>query len=336
MSQKIIFYGIHFEKDGEIINGNIAEFFDKLSTSMFGEQKKNTVRKVGEKYIRMFPFDYSADRKQIVIPFGKLKKTNIPYYLNEATDALEEVSMELFDVNALGYDKDYGVMLFTTNKEGPTFQNVEEYLNTCFKCSEGVKLQIKPIKYNTGIEKIRKAQLVRSLTIKLDLGKSLNNFYLSEMEENKSKPLISAVNKIATEAKDIGDSKTLSLTFGLGKNAKKADTLNLESTLELLNTLNINEDFVVEIEAKYANGTDEKVDLAKVKNSEKMLFYMGPSVNGQVSPTLLLESITNGVMARMSEILQYMRETKQSAINLGFSYKCVTNWTDKMDGEFYD
>lgn len=336
MSQKISLYGIHFVKNGEIVNGSIDNFFDKLSSSMFGEQKKNTVRKVGEKYIRMFPFDYSIDRKQLVIPFGKLKKNNIPYYLNKDTEVLEEVDMELFDVNALGYDKDYGVMLFTTNKEGPTFQNIEEYLNMCFKSPEGVKIQIVPIKYNTGIEKIRKAQLVRSLTIKLDLGKSLNNFYLSEMEDNKTKPLISAVNKIATEAKDTGDSKTLALTFGLGKNAKRADSLNLESTLELLNTLNINEDFIVEIEAKYANGTDEKVDIAKVKNSEKMLFYICPSINGQVSPALLLESMTNAVSDRMTEILQYMRDTKASAINLEFSYKWIEDRTEEMDGEVYD
>ena len=331
MSQKIYLYGIYFEKDGEIINDSIDVFFEKLSSYMFGNQKKNTVRKVGEKNIRMFPFAYSKDRKQLVIPFGKLKKTNIPYYLNENTDVLEEVNMELFDVNVLGYDKEYKVMLFTTNKEGPTFQNIEEYLNNCwnkcFKSPEGVKIQILPIKYNTGIEKIRKAQLVRSLTIKLDLGKSLNNFYLSEIEENKSKSLISAINTIATEAKNVGDSKTLSLTLGLGKNAKKADSLNLSSTLELLNTLNIDEDFVVEIEAKYANGTNEKVDLAKVKNSEKILFYICASVNSQVSPELLLKNMTNIVTERMTEILQYTKKIKVSLNNQEFSYECLEDQT---------
>lgn len=331
MSQKIYLYGIYFEKDGEIINDSIDIFFEKLSLYMFGNQKKNTVSKVGEKYIRMFPFVYSEDRKQLVIPFGKLKKTNIPYYLNEDTDVLEEVNMDLFDVNVLGYDKEYKVMLFTTNREGPTFQNIEEYLNNCwnkwFKSPEGVKIQILPIKYNTGIEKIRKAQLVRSLTIKLDLGKSLNNFYLSEIEENKSESLISAINRIATEAKDVGDSKTLSLTLGLGKNAKRADSLNLSSTLELLNTLNIDEDFVVEIEAKYANGTNEKVDLAKVKNSEKILFYICASVNSQVSPELLLKNMTNIVTERMTEILQYTKKIKVSSNNQEFSYECIEDQT---------
>ena len=36
MSQKIIFYGIHFEKNGEVVEGNIASYFEKLSTAMFG------------------------------------------------------------------------------------------------------------------------------------------------------------------------------------------------------------------------------------------------------------------------------------------------------------
>lgn len=332
MSQKIVFYGINFIKNGEIVKGDVGGFIDSLSETMFGgEEKKKTVRRIGEKWIRMFPFTYSADRKQVVIPFGKLKKNNKPYWLNTETHKLEEVNMELFDINVLGYDKDYGIMLYTTNKEGPSFQNIEEYLNTYFYSSEGVNIQIVPINYNTGIEKIRNAQLVRSLTIKLDLGKSLNNFYLSEMEENREKTLIGALKAIATEAKDTGDSQTLSLTFGLGKHAKKGDTLNLESTLELLNTLNISEDFVVEIEARYANGTEEKIDVAKVKNSERMLSYNCPGVTGQVSPSVLFDNMTNIVSARITEIIRYMREVKSNSVNLEFTFNIIEKRVGEMD-----
>ena len=117
------------------------------------------------------------------------------------------------------------------------------------------------------------------------------------------------------------------MTLGLGKNAKRADSLNLSSTLELLNTLNIDEDFVVEIEAKYANGTNEKVDLAKVKNSEKILFYICASVKSQVSPELLLKNMTNIVTERMTEILQYTKKIKVSSNNQEFSYECIEDQT---------
>lgn len=241
-----------------------------------------------------------------MIPFGKLKKTN-PYWINEK-DELEEIPASLYDINSLGYDKDYNVMVLTTNREGPNAQIIEEYLNTFIPKYLALKVKIEPIIHNTGIEKVRNAELVKNVTLTLDLGQSLNNFYTKQMGINKVASLASAFQNIAEAAKEDGDSKTLSLTLGLGKHGKRDDTLNLESMLYLLEQINIGADFVTEVTVNYKNGKQEKTTVAKLKNTELILFFYCTCAETQVSPESLLNNINRALEEKVVIITQHNKK----------------------------
>lgn len=327
MSRRVEFYTISLNRNDSITDCSVVEFFLNINEQILGDNENvQIVREIGEKLIRLFPYYYSGNHHQIVIPFGKYKNKNKPYWLNDRNH-LEEIPADLYDINSLGFDIDYNIMLFTTNREGPSVQNVEEYLNTFIPTNAGVSVKIEPIIYNTGIEKVRHAELVRNVTLNLDLGRALNNFYTREIDENTPRGMIDAFRHIAEVAKDEGESKTLSLTLGLGKSAKKSDTLNINSMLQFLEHINIVEDFVKEIIVHYKNGRDEKIDQAKLKESNMLLFYLCKSLESQISPECLLGNINDAVAdkvlvltrhnaAYFANVVQYNRDMFDIVTNL--------------------
>lgn len=327
MSRRIDFYTISIHNHNGVTDYSITDFFETISTQMLAEENDGQiVRRIGDKWVRLFPYLYSLGRRQIVIPFGKLKDKNKPYWINNENQ-LEEIPQNLYDINSLGYDIDYNIMMFTTNREGPQPQIVEAYLNTFIPEYTGLSVKIEPIVYNTGIEKVRNAQLVKNVTLSLDLGKSLNNFYLTQVEDNAQRPLIAALKSMAESAKNDVESKTLSLTMGLGKTGKKNDTLNLDSMLNLLESINIEEDFVTEIRVNYKDGSDEKIDLARLKQSHLLLYYLCVCKETQVSPESLLGNINAAVAEKVVVIT---RHNRQYFVNIhqyrGNAFDIVRRW----------
>lgn len=325
MSRRVDFYTISLWSRDSVTNYPVSYLFECISEWMVNEDAK-IVRKIGDKWIRVFPYYYSLNRHQMIIPFGKLKNKNKPYWLNPQ-NRLEEVPESLYDINSLGYDLDYNVMVFTTNREGPTYQNIEEYLNTFIPRHTGLTIKIDPIMYNTGIEKVRRASLVRSVTLNLDLGRSLNNFYLNQFAENIQRPLISAFKSIAEVAKNEADSKILSLTLGLGKHGKREDTLNIDSMLYLLESINIGEEFVTEIRVNYKDGSNDKIDVAKLKESQMLLFYQCQCKESQVSPESLLKNINDAVATKVLVITRHIREYFSCVRDYdGEEFNIVNDW----------
>lgn len=327
MSRRVDFYTISLHNANGVTDYSIKQFFEDIKKCMFNaDESVQIVRRIGEKWIRLFPYYYSISQRQVVIPFGKWKDKNKPYWINE-NNHLEEIPNDLYDVNCLGYDEDYNVMVFTTNREGPTVTNIEAYLNSFIPQYTGLSVKIDPIMHNSGIEKVRNAGLVRNVTLKLDLGRSLNNFYLNQIEDNQTRSLISAIKYIAETVKDDSDGKTLALTVGLGKHSTKEDSLNLESILYLLENINIAEEFVTEIEVHYKDGRDEKVDVAKLKSSQMLLSYLCKCEETQVSPENLLNNINSAVAER---VLMVTRHNRDFFANIneysGTGFDIVTNW----------
>ena len=143
------------------------------------------------------------------------------------------------------------------------------------------------------------------MTLTLDLGQSLNRFYTKQISDNRAATLAAAFQNIAEVAKEDGDSKTLSLTLGLGKHGKKQDTLNLDSMLYLLEQINIGEEFVTEITVNYKNGTQEPTTIARLKKTELILFYYCTCVGTQVSPESLLNNINGAVTDKVVIITRH-------------------------------
>ena len=116
---------------------------------------------------------------------------------------------------------------------------VEKYLNTFIPNNIGLSLKIEPLFYNAGIEKVRNAKMVKSVTFVLNLGQPLNRFYLEQIKDNDTTiPILEAFSNMAEAVKNDINGKTLSLTLGLGRSGKKEDTLDLDSMLYLLENIN--------------------------------------------------------------------------------------------------
>ena len=172
------FYTITVYENGEKTDYSIMKLFENIESEIFDKKNKaDKTRTLDGSKIRIFSYYRTMGKSQVVIPFGKEKIGNRPYAADDE-DNLELVRGDLYDVNALGYDNDYKVMAFTTLRNGTSIKNIEDYLNSCISSNNGITIRIEPIKYNTGIENVRKAELVRPVTFNLDLGQSLNHFIM--------------------------------------------------------------------------------------------------------------------------------------------------------------
>lgn len=306
MSKKVVFYTISMHKNNSIIDYPVPAFFEDISDKMLTNPTDNKIlRKIGDKYIRLFTYHHSLTNKhKFVVPFGKLKNTNKPYRLNN--DILEEIPETLYDINSLGLDFERKVALFTTNREGPSIQTVEAYLNTYIPQTTGLTLRIKPIMHSKGLEEIRNADLVSSIIFTLNLDKSLNTFYTEEIDANKDKALINAFKSIAKSAKDDGNSKALSLKLSLGQHSSRKDTLDLDNMLYLLNLINIDADFVKEIKVHYKGKKNEKIETAKLKESNLPLSCTISGKDTQVSPSNLLNNMVTAISDKNPDINRHV------------------------------
>ena len=307
MSKKLEFYTITVYENGEKTDYSIMKLLGDIESKIFDKKNKTEkTRIIDGSRIRIFSYYRIMGNSQVVIPFGKEKIGNRPYAADDQ-DNLELVRGDLYDVNSLGYDNNYNVMAFTTLRNGPSIKNVEDYLNSCISSNNGIAIRIEPIKYNTGIENVRKAELVRSVTFNLDLGQSLNAFYSDEIESNRSKTLVDSFKNFANTVKTVGDSRRLDITIGLG-NTKRDDTLNKDSILYLLDQINIQSGFVKEISINYKNGASERMDFAKLKDSDFMLSYTCNSKESQVTPQELLNNFDLAIENKMKYIIGHSRK----------------------------
>lgn len=306
MSKKVEFYTITIYQNGVKTDYSIMNLFKNIKINLL-ESENNTdrTREFDGRKIRLFSYYESLNNNQIVLPFGRDKGGNKPYGVDKK-DRLEEIPRDLYDVNALGYDSEYNIMLYTTNHNGPTIKNVEQYLNSCISSNMGTILKIEPIEYNTGIEKVRSAELVKSITFNLDLGQSFNAYYNRQIEDNSRATLLKSFKKFAETAQDEGDSRLLSLKMSLG-NTRRDATLNKDNILYLLEQINIDSGFVKEIRVDYKNGTNEKMDFATLKDTKLLLSYNCTCAGSQVTPQELLNNLDGAIENRMGRIISHIR-----------------------------
>lgn len=307
MGKRVDFYTMTIYKNGRKTDYKIDVFLDDIGNILFGSKNDiNKTKSIAERQIRLFSYFRKAESGQVVLPFGKQKQTNKPFMADDK-DNLEEIPRDLYDVNSLGYDKNYNIAVFTTNNQGPTIRNVEEYLNSFIPDGINAELRIEPINYNAGIESVRNAELVKCVTFNLDLGQSLNNFYIGEIENNRDTGLINAFRNIAESSKNTGESRTLSLSMGLGHN-KRSATLNINSMLYLLEKINIEASFVKEIIVTYKNGTEDPIDFAKLKNSNILLSHTCKCNDSQVTPSALINNFDDAIANKIAVITRHLRE----------------------------
>nr|DAV07641.1 MAG TPA: hypothetical protein [Caudoviricetes sp.] len=305
MSNSVNFYTIAFEKNNIPTNYSIDDFFQKIE-SLLNRNEEYIIKRIKDEIIRCFNFRYDEDRTKIIIPLGKVKNKNKPHWLNEDR-RLEEIPEEIYDVNSLAYDKNEKIMFFTTNIAGPKISLIEDYFNSFIPTNLEMKIKIKPIIINKGLQTIRNANYVRTVNLNLDLGVSLNNFYIAELENNRERSLLETLRNLSVTAKDITGSRNLNLTLGVGHSGREG-SLDLESILALLNQINLEGEFVKEISVAYKNGLEEKIDKTKLKNATSILAYPFPIASSTLSSEYLFANFNEAIRGRRAAYSSNLRD----------------------------
>lgn len=317
MSNLVGFYTISLINDEGKSNFSAVKGILKSIESLLDKKSIFLQRVIGKNTLRCFKYKrLPYTDKIIVIPFGKIKNKNKPYKNNN--NNLEEIPEDLYQVSTIAINFDYRMMIITINREGPNYMNIQDYLNSFIPKDKGYKIEIEPIYQNTGYEKIKKAQMVRSVNLTLDLSKNLLNFY-NENGNLSGSSLAETLKDVSCQTKETLGSKTLNLNFGIG-HGKADGTLRLESVLDLLSRININGDFVKEITVKYKNNKEDKIALARLKESsielrEKL------QIKDNIGPEYLL----NNCM----DVFDSKRKLCYDTIRAKFSNRFIAYWEQK-------
>lgn len=268
MSNIVRFYIIAFEDfEGKVSSRSVSDFLynlnDKLNNNI--QDIKKTLP--DQKKIRIFSLIEDEMPKQFILPFGKLKN-NVSYIEDNTQQNLRVLDYDIYDVNLMYYDGQHKVMALTQDKPGPSHKAIETYLNQFVDKSEKVQIKINPIYKTDGLEKIKKANRISKIIINFDFSKSSWGFIAQRLQcQNEQKEsFLKSVKEIATGSKQI-DANKLCLTLSADKNKK----LDRDSLLIFLESLNIQDEFIKEIEVYYANNEKEKTTPAKLKKCNVIL-----------------------------------------------------------------
>lgn len=321
-------YTIAFEGEdcvykNKINNDNlIISLLKDIEALMTSKEKHKIQRNINGKVMRVHAYSWANtfSERHVIVPFGKLKSSNKPYGMDPETQALKVFPDDMFDVNSLAYHKDYNIALITTNQLGPSESDIENYLNSFLKKGTSYRIKLKPIKENKGIEKIRNATQAKSITVSLDLGRTLNDFFVGEIQTEQN--AINLIKTLANHAQTTLESKTFALTLGLGRSGKN-DTLALDSLLEMLNAINISADCIKEIVVNYRDRNTEKIDVAKLKQSNVILTVSFKIKGSQLAPEYLSvnleETLTEERPRFFEQINTYFKDA--SVLEGGYTFE---------------
>lgn len=266
MSKKVKFYYPGLKNENmEIINYNMADLFNAID-----EARKNELIKykhvISGKSMKVFKFirpQLNPD-KNFIIPFGTLKQGAV-YEENEEDGEVTELTSRLYDITFLYYNMDDKVCFITSDSSSPTVKNISEYMN-CLLDSTKCFFYMKPLSYSVGLTEVKKAKLVRNIIISLDLGLPTIEKFISLSGTG----LLSSLQNITQES---GKANVKRLNINLGVDKSKKSTMNTEQVMLLLSSLNLDDDIIKEITVLYKNNEQDKINMAKLKDSYILLNY---------------------------------------------------------------
>ena len=216
MSNSVEFYTISFRnkknnKEIEYVSVDLRAFFDLLEQAL-SEESTEKLREVDYRAI-LAPKVY-RNKDFIVIPFGKLKDGKV-YTSNK--DNFEEIDSDVFEITSIAYDINFNIAMKTINKFGPSVTLIEEYINSFLPSDCPYVISFIPILQNYGLEKLRNAKIVKSITLEFDFGNGINKYFYENMEDNGG--IRKSLNKILTTLESL---------------CKKASAFLLETNVPLL------------------------------------------------------------------------------------------------------
>lgn len=319
-------YTIAFEtSNGEqVASRSIIPFFKKIQ-EILKDSPQNVIRRINGKIMRVHAYEWNhMNEDYLVVPIGKLKEKNKPFGSDPTTQKLIDIPQEMFDVNSVAYHKRYRVALLSSNLAGPNDNDIEDYLNSYLPTDAEYKIRLRPIMRNIALEKIRDAQEARSVTISLNIGRPLNDFLSGQVHGERN--ALGHLKALMEFSKTTLESNTFTLTLGLGK--KKKATLDIGALIELLESINLDANCIDEIAVNYRNKPDEKIDIAKLKDSTAVLKIFFPIKGTQLGTEYILNNMDEILRNERQKYYSQVKEHFLNATDIGDDYEINKVWEE--------
>lgn len=319
-------YTIAFETDsGECVASRSVVSFLKKIEEILEKSPENVIRRINGKLMRVHAYEWNhMNENYVVVPIGKLKEKNRPYGSDPETQKLIDIPQEMFDVNSIAYHKQYRIVLLSSNQAGPNDNDIEDYFNSYFSKDSEFKIRLRPIMRNIALEQIRKAQEARSITISLNIGRPLNDFLVDRVEEDRS--VQGHLKALMELSKASLDSNTFTLTLGLGR--KKNSTLDINALLELLDSINLDAHCIKEITVNYRNGPGEKLDVAKLRESNAVLKVFFPIEGTQLGAEYILNNMDEILRNERQKYYAQVEDHFSNVVDIGENYEINMFWNE--------
>lgn len=317
-------YTIAFESNQFVADRPIMPFFKKIE-SLMNTRRENIIRRINGKMMRVHAYEWcDTNDSYVVIPFGKLKESNKPYGMDQETQRLIDLPQDMYDVNNLAYHARYNIAIITTNRSGPSEADIELYLNSFLPRDDEFRIIIRPIKRSAGIEQIRNAQQARSISISLDLGQPLDDFFSTEINNQQS--IQGFLNGFVRQSQRNLESKTFLLTLGLGRS--RSGTLDLGALLELLEAINLDASCIKEITVNYKDSSTSKVDIAKLKASHTMLRIYFDIRESRLGAEYIKNHLEGVLQENRTRYYNQIESHFSSVVQLDEFYQFVEEWDE--------
>lgn len=254
-----------------VVSGGVSNFLNQLENLIEIKQLPG-FNIVNGKEIKIFKYNHSVHEpyKIFTIPFG-IPKEGVTYKSDENNNfEVTEVTDDLYNINLLYYNDEHQIALLTCFKEGPSAKKIEEFLNFYLPADCNYKLKLRPIIKTTSLDDIKNSFEIRSVTISFDLGEDINSYFNNAINKLPIfDDMISSMAAVTSNSYNTLDNQVVKLTFGLGRERNR--TMNIQNVYELLNSLNINDDFVTEIEISHKSNKKAKLDKSYLKKADIVL-----------------------------------------------------------------
>ena len=320
-------YTIAFEaNNGErVASRAIVPFFKKIE-KVLKDSPQNVIRRINGKIMRVHAYEWNPmNEDYLVVPIGKLKEKNKPFGSDPTTQKLVDIPQDMFDVNSIAYHRRYRIALLSSNLVGPNDNDIEDYFNSYLPPDAEYKVHLCPIMRNIALEKIRNAQEARSVTISLNIGRPLNDFLAGQVHEETS--VQEHLRALMEFSKTTLESNTFTLTLGLGK--KKKATLDIGALIELLESINLDANCINEITVNYRNGPDEKLDIAKLKDSTAVLKIFFPIQGIQLGTEYILNNMDEILRKERQKFYSQVDEHFMRTTEIGEDYEINAVWEER-------
>lgn len=269
LSKTINFYNVAIFKDNQKTDLEFLRFIDEVA--MFPWDHR--VRRIGENIAAMFPLHFNdSHREKRIIPFGKFRRNYKPFLGSVGTSDLRAIqnNIDIVELVTMVYDQRYRTAVLDYNMQGLKSKNIEEYFTSFIHRIEGSEWEIKliPIISRRGQEDIERTMQIRYLEIKLKLDRYNQNIIDQGVRINNPghQLILDVLDRFGTANTSI-DAKNLKLEFNVGQGREA--TMNLETIKQLINILNLDNDYIDSVKVKYRDTNTRKLDTIDLKDIGK-------------------------------------------------------------------